>query len=121
MAEFQVTGEVECLFCHDCAIHLENHDSNGPFGDHVSGNQLGEDVEGQLLVCDRKEDAEGEDEGQCKDDGEDIGPEWHIRVVNLDSNGSKDEGEGKKGGEPPMRNVSVTSHQAGVDVLLVLD
>ena len=113
--------EVKGLFGHDGAIDLEDHDGNGSSGNHVAGNELGEDVESQQLVGDRKQDAEGKDEDQCEDDGEDVSPEWHLRVVNLDGNGSKDEGDDENNSKPPMRDVWVASHQAGVNILLVLD
>lgn len=121
VTEFQVAGEVTGLFGHDSAINFEDHDSNRPSGNHVASNELGKDVESQLLVGDRLQDAEGEDEDQGEGDSENVGPEGHLRVVNLDCNGSKDEGNDENNDEPPVRNVWVASHEAGMNVLLVLD
>ena len=119
MTKFQVAGEIEGLFRHDGAINLEDHNSNGLPGGGVTGNELGEDVENQLLVGDRKEDAEGEDEDQGKDDAEYVSPEWHSRVVHLNGNPSEDEGDDENDGKPPVGNGAVASHETGVNILLV--
>ena len=121
MTKFQVTREVEGLFRHDHAINLENHDGNGPSGNDIAGDEFRKDVESHLLVGNRKENAKGEGEDQRKDDSEDVSPERHIRVVNLDGNGSEDESSDKKGAEPPVGNIAVARHETGVNVLLVLD
>ena len=86
VTKFQVTGEVEGLFRHYGSIHLEDHNGDRFSGNDVTGNELGEDVESQLLVGNREEDAEGEDKDQGKGDGKDVSPEWHLRIVHLDGN-----------------------------------
>jgi len=121
VAKFQVAREVEGLSRDDGAINLEDHNGNGPSGNDVTGNELGEDVESQLLVGNREEGAEGEDKDQGEDNGEDVGPEWHLRVVNRDGNRSEDEGNDENGTEPPMGNVGVAGHEAGVNILLILE
>ena len=121
MAKFQVAREVEGLFRHDHAINLEDHHGNGFSGNDVAGDELGEDVESHLLVCNREEDAEWEDKDEGKDDGEDVSPEWHVRVVNRNGNRAKDEGNGEKGTKPPVGDVEVARHETGVDILLILD
>ena len=121
MTKFHVAREVEGLFRHNCAINLEDHNSNGSSRDDVSSNELGEDVESQLLVGNREEDAEGEDKDEGKQDGEDISPEWHTRVVNRNGNRSEDERNDENDTEPPVGNVEVARHEAGVNILLILD
>ena len=121
VTKFQVTGEVEGLFRHDGSVDLEDHNSDRLSGNDVTGNELGEDVESQLLVGNRKEDAEGEDEDQGEDDGEDESPERHLRIVHLDGNRSEDEGNGENDGEPPVGDIAVAGHEAGVNILLVFD
>ena len=121
MAKLQVTGEVEGLLRHDGAVNLEDHHGNGLSWDHVARDEFGKDVKGQLLVGNREQDSEGEDEEQGKDDGEDISPERHLRGVHLDRNRSEDERTEENGNKPPVGNISVARHQAGVNVLLILD
>jgi len=121
VAKFQVTGEVEGLFRHDGSKHLEDHDGDRFFWNDVAGNELGEDVESQLLVGNRKEDAEGEDEDQGKGDGKDVSPERHPRVVHLDGNRPEDEGDDESDSEPPVGNVAVARHEASVNILLIFD
>ena len=120
MTKFQVAGKLESLFGHGSAINLEDHNGNGSSGHNIAGNELGGDVEIHLLVCDRKENAEGEDKGHGENDGEEVSPEWHIRIVGHGGNRSKDEANGKNGTEPPVGNVTVARHEARVDILLFL-
>ena len=121
VTKFQVTGEVEGLFRHDSSIHLEDHNGDGFSGNDVAGNELGEDVESQLLVGNCEEDTEGEDKDQGKSDGKDVSPEWHLRIVHLDGDRPEDEGNDESGSEPPVGNVAVARHEAGVNILLVFD
>jgi len=119
--KFRVTGEVEGLFRHYGSIHLEDHNGDGFSGNDVTGNELGEDVESQLLVGNREEHAEGEDKDQGKGGGKDVSPEWHLRIVHLDGNRSEDEGNDESDSEPPVGNVAVARHEASVNILLVFD
>ena len=121
MTKFQVSREVEGLFRHDGAVNLEDHNGDGLPGNDVAGDELGENVESQLLVGDRTEDAEWEGEDQGDDYGEKESPEWHLRVVNLDGNHSEDEGCYENCTEPPIGDGTVASHEARVNVLLFLD
>lgn len=121
VAKFQVAGEVDGLFGHDGAVNLEDHNSNGPSGNDVAGNELGEDAERHLLVGDCKEGTHRENEDHGEDQGEDVSPKWHLRVVNLNGDRSKDEGDDKNDSEPPVGNVAVARHKARVNVFFVLD
>ena len=121
MTEFQATGEVEGLFGHEIAVGLEEHDGDGSSGNDITGNEFGENVEIYLLVGDRVEDAEREDEDRADDNGEEEGPKWHLRVVDLNGNHSQDKGKNKKGSEPPVGDVTVAGHEASVNILFFLD
>jgi len=120
VTKFQVAGKIKGLFGHGGGISLEDHNGNGSSGHNIAGNEFGDDVEVHLLVCDRKEKAEGEDKDRGENDGEEVGPKWHIRVVGHGSNRSKGEANGKNGTEPPVGNVTVARHEARVDIPLVL-
>ena len=54
VTKLHVAREVKGLFRHDSAIDLEYHDGDGPSGNHVASDELGEDIKSQLLVGYRK-------------------------------------------------------------------
>lgn len=121
MTKFQVARELDGLSDYAVAIGLEDHNGDGSSGNDIASNELSQDIESHLLVGDGKEDADGKDEDQGDNEGEDVGPKWHLCVVNFDGNCSEDEGNDKNDSEPPVRDVTVTRHEARVNILLILD
>ena len=120
VTKFQVVGTLKGLLAHGGGINLEDHNGNGSSGNNIAGNEFGDDVEVHLLVCNCLEKAKGEDKDRGENDGEEVSPKWHFRVVGHGGNRSKGEANGKKGTGPPVGNIAVARHEARVDILLVL-
>ena len=88
--------------------YLELHHSNGTAGNHVTDDELGDDVETELVGGDGLDDTNRHGEGhRCRissagmhtrcaiehteQQGDDVSPDGHLGVPNLDDDDTKDE------------------------------
>lgn len=121
MADLQIARERDTL-CHgNKRESLEKHNGNRAVREQITSDDLREDVDRNKLVRHRTNDANGDNETQSHDDGEDECPDWEISVEDLDGGDTESEGDEAEGEVPPVRNLGVRRHEAGVDVSLVTD
>ena len=90
VAELEVGGEGERLRHGDVAPGLEHHHGDGAAGERVADDELRDDVQADLLVRDRLDDADGDDVEERDEQREDEGPHGHLGVVDLDTDDTKD-------------------------------
>jgi hypothetical protein len=121
VSELEITGEHDSLVGDEVSVGLEDDDGDGLAWDHVSSDELDDDVERDLLVGDGLDDADGDDEEGGEDERDDVGPDRELRREAGDGADAEDEGDHEEGAVPPMWDLGVDGHEARVDVLLVLE
>ena len=65
MAEFQIGGELDALGGRDVAVGDEDHVGDGAAGKDDAADQLADEVEARVLVCDGHDDADGDEKEGC--------------------------------------------------------
>jgi hypothetical protein len=118
VSELEVAREGERLRHGDVAPGLEHHHCDRPAGKRVSDDQLCDNVKADLLVRDRLDDADRDDVDERDAEREDEAPDWHLGVVDLDTDDTKSEHGAEDSRVPPVGDLRILGHQPGVDVAL---
>ena len=62
MAELEVSGELDALRRGDVAVGHEDHVCNGSAGEDGAGHELADQVNAAVLIGDRHDDADGDEQ-----------------------------------------------------------
>ena len=116
VAEFQVGGELDALRRADVGICHKHHVRYGAPGEDGAAYKLADEIEAAMLVGNRHDDADGDEEDGSNAQGEhESVPRQMDRVV-LDNENPNGQHGDKSGQVPNHRRVFIPAHQAGVDV-----
>ena len=109
VAQLEVLREVERLPDTDVPVVLEHHHGEGPAGDHIPDEILGEDVEAQLDVGHGLDDADGEEPDDGDEHADHEGPGGEARRPGCDDS----EGEADHHGKECFKRMLVLDLQGG--------
>jgi hypothetical protein len=115
MGEFEILGEVEGVHGGDVSVGLEKVHGIGVTGEPETTEQLGDDVEGNLYVCDSHDDATRHTEDGGEEDAIQRSSGGGSGGVNGDSGGTDTDGDTQYDEVDPLREPLCTTSSSGCE------
>lgn len=116
MPELHVLEEIQGLRHRDVAVRLEQHHGNRLSGKHVTDHELGQHVESELSVGDALYHADGHQENNRNQHGDDHCPPGQVGIPDEDRNERQGEQDDEKSIVPPVRGVGILPHHLQMNV-----
>ena len=120
VAELETREEVGGHLGRPAEVRLEQDEGNGLSRRDVATQKLGQVVEGEPLVGNGANDAEGNDEAHGEENGNHEGPNGESSGEDLDTDARGDEAEDEEEAVPPHRHLGVRQHETVVYVAALL-
>ena len=121
MSEFEILGKVEGVRGGDVSVTLEVKHSSGVTGEPEATEQLGDNIEGDLYVGNGHDDTARNAEDGGEEDTIQRGSGGGVGWVSGDAGGTETNRNTQNDEVDPFRNLSVRPHQAGVNILGVVE
>lgn len=116
VTEFHVLEEIERLSHGDVSVGLEEHHGNGSSGQHVSHNELGQHIKTKLGVGNALYHANGDEEDNRDEHGDDECPPGQVGVPDEDGDQRHGEQDDEESIVPPVGSVDVLLHHLEMDI-----
>ena len=120
VTELEVTSEEDGLVGGDEPNCFKDHVGNRSSGDHVTSDELGQDLRRDGLIGDGLQHSEGKGEGGCEKQTNDSRPDRQMGRVNRNGDADEHEGDSTDGEVPPSRDFRVHRHKTEMDIMLIL-
>lgn len=119
MAQLQVVEERQRLVHGDERVRLEDHNRGGTTLEHVPSDELPEELHRELLVRDRADHANRDDEDGGDDERDYQRPRGEVGFPDFDGDDGEREHDYENHAVPPVRDLGVDGHQARVNVPVI--
>lgn len=100
---------------------FEHHHGDWASGKHVSDDQLGDDVQSNLLIGNGLDHTNGNGVDKGDDQSDDKCPDGELSGPYFDGDDTKDEHTQEDNHVPPFGDLRVLGHQASMDIRLFAD
>ena len=116
MAHLEILEKVQSLGHGNVAVALEHHSGERAAGLHVAEDEFSDDVGADLPIGDGLDHANGDQEDDREEHGDDECPPCHMSVPGKAGNEAKSEQDDEENSVPPFWAVRILAHHLEMDI-----